>query len=300
MTTARLQKTMVVAVLLGCGLWVHELSDRPLWAVGVACLPLAIMALGAALQFALLAYINDGHQSDTTPRRSLWGVGFREWCISVQVFAWWQPFRSQSIPDNLPHTSVLRGVVLVHGYFCNRGFWSHWLRRLANENRAYVAVNLEPTFGSIDDYVQTIESAVARVTLVTGLPPVIVAHSMGGLAVRAWLVARLKDSHEAAAPVRRVVTLGTPHQGTWLARLGFSKNTQQMREHNDWLKALEHAESHRKTVEFVCYFSDCDNIVFPVLNATLAGAENRALHGLGHVAMVHDAAVMEGCWKLMV
>jgi triacylglycerol esterase/lipase EstA (alpha/beta hydrolase family) len=52
---------------------------------------------------------------------------------------------------------------------------------------------------------------VRRVTQATGLPPVIVAHSMGGLATRAWLRAFSAD-----ARVHRVITLGTPHGGTWL------------------------------------------------------------------------------------
>jgi len=73
-------------------------------------------------------------------------------------------------------------------------------------------------FASIDDYIPQIERAVHRIETATGLAPVIVAHSMGGLVARAWLRSRAahkrSDGTDEAA---RLITLGTPHRGTWLA-----------------------------------------------------------------------------------
>jgi hypothetical protein len=34
---------------------------------------------------------------------------------------------------------------------------------------------------------------------------------------------------------------------------------------------------------FTCYYSSCDNIVFPVSTATLPGADNRYVNGVAHV-----------------
>ena len=42
-------------------------------------------------------------------------------------------------------------IVFVHGYVCNRGFWTPWMARCHRERRPFVAVNLEPPFASIDD-----------------------------------------------------------------------------------------------------------------------------------------------------
>ena len=64
-----------------------------------------------------------------------------------------------------------------------------------------------------------IESAVRRVTSKTGRSPVVIAHSMGGLAVRSWLARQSAD-----ARVQRVFTMGSPHRGTWLARFSAMKN----------------------------------------------------------------------------
>eukprot|EP01035_Chromulina_nebulosa_P009829 gene9830-13259_t len=56
------------------------------------------------------------------------------------------------------------------------------------------------------------------------LAPVLLCHSMGGLAVRAWLRA-----HQADGRVHRVLTLGTPHGGTWLGRFSHAPPWRQMR-----------------------------------------------------------------------
>ncbi len=152
----------------------------------------------------------------------------------------------------------------------------------------HAAVNLEPLFGSIDSYSDQIESVVRRVTDATGRAPVVVAHSMGGLAVRAWLARR-----SAGTRVQRVFTLGTPHSGTWLARFSTMKNGKQMRVGSGWLEALTKLEGSNGGAGFVCYHSNCDNIVFPASCATLPGADNRRVDGLAHVCMAFHPRVME-------
>jgi triacylglycerol esterase/lipase EstA (alpha/beta hydrolase family) len=153
-----------------------------------------------------------------------------------------------------------------------------------------VAVNLEPVVGSIDDYAATIDDAVLRVTAVTGMAPVLVCHSMGGLAVRAWL-----RVHAADARVHRVLTLGTPHGGTWLGRFSRAVNGRQMSLAGDWVQGLLRAEPQGRAQRFSCWYSNCDNIVFPASTATLAGADNRFVHGLAHVQMALHPEVMAGC-----
>ena len=76
----------------------------------------------------------------------------------------------------------------------------------ARHDIPFVAVSLEPLLGSIDDYRPTIATAVRRVERATGLAPVVVAHSMGGLAVRAWLGRSTPN-----ARCHRLVTIASPH-----------------------------------------------------------------------------------------
>ncbi|MGA8515146.1 MAG: alpha/beta fold hydrolase [Burkholderiaceae bacterium] len=195
-------------------------------------------------------------------------------------------------------SSGQRGVVLAHGFFCNRAFWTHWMRRLQAQQRPFIAVDLEPAFGSIDAYVATINQAVRQIKEATGQSPVVVGHSMGGLAIRAWLASAL--AREAGnALVHRVITLGSPHHGTWLAQFAQTRNGVQMQHNSLWLRTLQSSEKALQFVNFVCFYSNCDNIVFPVSSARLEAADNRLVHGLGHIDMIHDPAVMDACWELM-
>lgn len=210
------------------------------------------------------------------------------------VFGWRQPFRANAVPDHLPPGEQRRGVVFVHGFCCNRGFWTPWLKALRHEGRAFVAVNLEPPFGSIDRYVDTLEAAVQRVSAATGRPPMLVCHSMGGLAARAWL-----REHGRPGAVHRIVTLGAPHGGTWLARFGRSANGREMRVGGEWLQRMAADTDRARQAHFTCWYSNCDNIVFPMSTATLPGADNRPAHGLAHVEMAFDARVMRETLALL-
>ena len=207
------------------------------------------------------------------------------------AFCWRQAFRSNQVPDAVDDAfgqRGRRGVVFVHGFICNRGMWTPWMARLQKQKRAFVAVNLEPVFGSIDDYPACIEDAVQKVTVATGVPPLLVCHSMGGLAARAWL--RSAEGNDAR--VHHVVTIGSPHQGTWIGLTKVPANMKQMKIGSDWLKQLVGSEPAERYKRFTCFYSNCDNIVFPTLTATLPGADNRHVAGDPHLVMLFNQSVM--------
>jgi triacylglycerol lipase len=182
----------------------------------------------------------------------------------------------------------------VHGFFCNRGLWNPWMRRLRRAGVPFLALNLEPLFGSIDSYRATIDEAVADLERSTSLAPVIVCHSMGGLAVRSWLAAESREGR-----VHRIVTIASPHAGTRMARRGFGANIQQMRPGSAWLATLAASTSTPMRERFVCFWSNCDNIVFPTQNATLAGALNHHLPATPHVQMAYHPDVFDEVLRLV-
>lgn len=250
-------------------------------ALGGAALIVFGYALVLGLEFVLL---HRAHGNDPAPRASA-GQLLRAWWGEVHsapvVFCWRQPFRSRIWPDHLPDDAHgRRGLLLIHGFVCNRGLWNPWLERLRADGVPYVAVDLEPVFGSIDDYIDIIEDGVRRLERACGRPPVVVAHSMGGLALRRWWAERADH-----ARLHHAVTLGTPHHGTWLARFAVSRNGLQMQRHSRWLQALAAREPAGRYARFTCFFGHCDNIVFPPSTATLPGADNRHLPGVAHVHM---------------
>jgi triacylglycerol esterase/lipase EstA (alpha/beta hydrolase family) len=166
------------------------------------------------------------------------------------------------------------------------------MQGLRERGLPFVAINLEPVFGSIDCYAEVIESAMCRLERATGVPPVIVGHSMGGLAIRAWLSAqRQGNAADAAGRMHSVVTIGSPHHGTRLARLALVTNARQMRPGCAWLRALAATEDASIRSRFTCFHSHSDNIVIPAWSGALPEADNRHLPGVAHVQMVDQDAV---------
>jgi triacylglycerol esterase/lipase EstA (alpha/beta hydrolase family) len=280
---ARLQQLTTLALLSGAVLWfviAWRDGERAQAGLGAAVI-LFGYALTLAAEFVLLARINRHDAAPPATRSQLLSAWLGEVIAAPRVFCWRQPFRSQRWPDHLPAAAAgRRGVVLVHGFVCNRGLWNRWMRRLHARGVPFVAVNLEPVFGSIDNYAAIIDQAVRAVERATGLPPVLVGHSMGGLAVRRWWSLAVDDGR-----VSHAITIGTPHHGTWLARWAFSRNGRQMQLASRWLQQLQSTDTPARAARFTCFYGHCDNIVFPASNATLAGADNRHLPAVAHVHM---------------
>ena len=287
---ARMQQLTTGLWLLGLMGWVAWWTGRGQLAVaGVGALVwLSGHAFWLGITFLMAWAVG---RDDPAPKATA-GQRLTAWWGEVrcapQVFFWRQPFRSNAFPDALPAEAQGRiGLLLVHGFVCNRGLWNPWLRQLTTRGVPVAAVSLEPVFGSIDDYVGQVEAAVQRLELATGEKPMLVGHSMGGLAIRAWMRA-----HDGAARVRGVVTVGTPHHGTWLGQWSFSANGQQMRLDSDWLAQLAAGETASSRSLFLCCYSHCDNIVFPASSACLPGAQVCHVPATAHIDLIHHPRVM--------
>jgi len=287
---SRLQQGITLGLLLAAGLWAawFSFTGSPHLAWFGALLIMFGYALFLALEFAFLRMVNRADPAPPASAKQLLRAWWGEVLTAPQVFCWRQPFRSRAIPDWLPERrgEASRGIVLVHGFVCNRAVWNPWMTRLRAQGIPYIAVNLEPVFGSIDEYVHIIERAVELMEGATGRAPVLVAHSMGGLAVRAWL-------HRFAADhrVHRVITIGSPHHGTWMGRFVHTRNTREMQLNSAWRQALAEREPSERHAGFTCFYSHCDNIAFPASTATLPGADNRHVPGVAHVHLLFQNEV---------
>ncbi len=269
-----------------CAAWFLK-AGSPGWAVVGSAAIVFGYALFLAVEFVLVWWV---HGDDPAPKASALQL-FKAWLGEVhtapRVFCWQQPFRSQREPDYVLAASGRRGVVLVHGFVCNRGLWNRWMPRMREQGVPFVAVNLEPVFGTISDYAPLIDQAVRRIEQATGLAPVVVGHSMGGLAIRAWF-----SSFGGDGRVHRVITIGSPHRGTWLGRFGMTRNAREMALGTAWQRALEACESVQHFERFTCFYSHCDNIVFPASTATLPNADNRHVPGIAHVHLLDHPEVL--------
>lgn len=205
---------------------------------------------------------------------------------TLWISSWAMPFksfhqRSVAHPSGLP-------VLLIHGYGCNSGYWHALSKVLTRSNITHHAIDLEPVLADIDTYVPAIHSAVECLCKDSGHSSiVIVTHSMGGLAARAYL----RD--HGSGRIAQLITLGTPHHGTGLANFGAGMNSRQMHwrgnaQHgapSSWLNALNECDDPATRARIVSIYSHHDNIISPQTSSHLEGARNIEYQGIGHVAL---------------
>ena len=217
-----------------------------------------------------------------------------EFSATVTSSSWTMPFFC--FHKRPAHPAVGLPVLLVHGYGCNSGYWHAMSRALTAAQVTHHAVDLEPVFSDIKNYVPRLHEAINILCEDSGHDRVImVAHSMGGLVARAYLHACGTDR------VAKVITLGTPHRGTGLANFGVGLNSQQMRwtgsategKSSSWLHTLQQAEGEEFYKLFVSIYSHHDNIVSPQTSSYLPGAVNIEVHGIGHVALALNATIQQ-------
>ncbi|MDO8340960.1 MAG: alpha/beta fold hydrolase, partial [Candidatus Woesebacteria bacterium] len=148
--------------------------------------------------------------------------------------------------------------------------------------------SMEPTWSEIDNYAEGIARRVDEVLAATGASQLIlIGHSMGGLACRAYL------RRHGKAKVACMITLGSLHHGTRLASLGIGPNARQMRIGNPWLVALGAPGAVPLPQGSVSIYSHHDNYVFPQeTSSRLEGATNIGISGVSHIGMAFSPYVL--------
>lgn len=287
----------MVVRLLAIIMLAQALAALLLWRLISGVLPAGVALLAALALVALVRMFivaNNFHLSwrarSATPQqhgldwRGSLRLFFGEYAASMRASSWTMLWHHPRIfiagqARGLP-------VLLVHGYGCNGGYWAALRRLLAQHRVSHDAVDLEPVTADIDHYADQIAAAVQRLLAATGQRQlVLVAHSMGGLASRAYL-----RVHGDAA-VAKLVTLGTPHHGTALASFGIGANARQMRRGSQWLAALDSSDAGRRA-KITSIWSHHDNIIAPQDSCRLEGARNIEIGGVGHVALASDTFVL--------
>lgn len=196
-------------------------------------------------------------------------------------------------------------VLLVHGFAdtAETPWWEVLEDRLVeagyDEDRVYAlslgAIPLT-TVDSPEDYAREVCERIREIERRHGSEVDVVGHSMGGLDAR-WCVEKLGG----ASSVDDLITLGTPHQGTWMAYLGyFTPAGRDMVPGSDFLTRLNDGDL-ASGVEYTAVWSDWDEAVAPDENARLPAEERRSVaearnvkvENVFHVQLVWDEDVFD-------
>jgi hypothetical protein len=187
-------------------------------------------------------------------------------------------------------------VILVHGLQGHRGNFlpMQTFFRLIGRRRTY-SVGLRPG-ASLPELAADLARFAAEVVERNGLPEGaridLVAHSMGGLVSRLALADPV-----FARRVRTLVTLGTPHAGTYAARFASTYYTLELRPDSATVAALQAQLPWRGPPELprlVALWSRGDIVLLPPEAARVDGAENVEVDGFTHFSyLLHPESWMK-------
>jgi triacylglycerol lipase len=279
MLARMLRFTIALQMLAGAalGFWL-TIHFAPRWTLlGMAVAALLMPPTGTVLAVLYSSAVSRADAPAALWWRALVGESF----AGIQVFLLRQPW-AFAVPGIQPALGkqARAPVLLVHGYVCNARLWDSLIPDLRAQGHTVLAIHLEPVFTSIDDYAEQIEQAAQALRHHTGQNQVaLLGHSMGGLAIRAWM-RRYGTAHAA-----RALTLGTPHAGTQINALVRTPNAVQMAWHSPWLQELAAAETEATRSLLRIGLSPQDNIVFPQRAQILPGVTPRVFEGLGHLQL---------------
>jgi pimeloyl-ACP methyl ester carboxylesterase len=283
---AALLAELVAWAALGAWLGAGPLALAALVAAGPALLRLAIVAVSFGLARHWGSPRAPGEEAGIGARVAMLA---REWRAMLANNFAWLPFENAVLrPDPAPGPQAALPVILVHGYFSNRGTLCRLAQALEGAGAGPVFVpSLPAVVAPIETFTAHLDRVVREVTDASGRGrAILVCHSMGGLIARTYLQAHGPER------IAGIVTLGSPHHGSALALLGAGENGRQMRPGSAFLRALERAEAAAgPAVPLLSVFSAHDNLVAPQESSRLAWARNVRIAGVGHLALLSDARV---------
>lgn len=142
------------------------------------------------------------------------------------------------------------------------------------------SVTFGDRYGSNLEHAAEIAVAAEELSAATAAPKIaVIAHSMGGLALRKYLT----DGGDAR--VHTAIFAGTPHRGTWLAWLAWGRGGAEMRPGSAFLQQLN-ATPVPPAVRTICLRSPIDTRIVPGDSAWLDGASCHTVRTPTHPRML--------------
>lgn len=198
----------------------------------------------------------------------------------------WRNQVDMAFPPRLPEMPT-RGtapiVALLPGYSCNAGCFGTLPQRLAGHGLECVAFEAGDPIGDLEANAAKAARWLNDVSRSAPDRPItVVGVSMGGI------VARLATLHPDAPVIAHLVTISSPHHGTWMSRFGVGHAARQSSLDSAVLQTLR-SQPHRCPATAI--WTPDDAIIVPPESGKLAGANSIAVAGYSHLAIVEAPAV---------
>jgi pimeloyl-ACP methyl ester carboxylesterase len=183
-------------------------------------------------------------------------------------------------------------ILLVHGFIDNHAIFTVMERALRRRGfQTLSAYDYGPLTHNIPRAAVRLGETIEKLAKKSGYERIhVIGHSLGGLIARYYVQRLGGDSY-----VRTLVTLGTPHHGTHLARIApLLPLARHLTPRSPVIQELAEPAPDCRT-RFIAFHSDIDPLIVPSSNARLEhpdlDARNIAVRGVGHLSMPHNGRI---------
>ncbi len=180
-------------------------------------------------------------------------------------------------------------VLFIHGFLHNPSAFA-WLKQkmVLQGWRHFRAANLATVQHTIPRLSEQVLRTIHQMQKQYGVEQVdVIAHSMGGILARYVLQVLEQDG-----VIRKLITLGTPHQGTELSRYTWLEQLKELSPGSKTLQMLAQAPPLRKT-QAVAVRGTLDVLLWPQERAHWDGVRNIELAGVGHAGLLFSQRVLQ-------
>jgi triacylglycerol lipase len=181
-----------------------------------------------------------------------------------------------------------RPVLLIHGFYDTVARFQHIKPYLERRGLRVYSFNLVPNNGDVavpelarqlDRYVRATFPAYAAIDLV--------GFSMGGLIARFYMQ-RLGGIQR----VRKLITIGTPHRGTWTAFLRGNPGVRNMRPGSAFLQDLNRDIAMFNAVSFTSIWTPLDLMIVPAHSSRAPVGRSIRVWTPAHPLLARDPRVL--------
>ncbi|MEI8328824.1 MAG: alpha/beta hydrolase [Chlamydiia bacterium] len=187
-------------------------------------------------------------------------------------------------------------ILMLNGYASFGSTWAYQKKNLIKANLGPIYTMNVRSFTSIQSNAEDVQKQVAQIEQETGCTKlIIIGHSKGGL-VGAYYATALSQNNKSM--ITKVITIGSPLKGTYLAHFGPGTDAIEMKPGSVFLTDLESRIKQAIRTQFYHIGSEMD-IVVPPSSALRGDHPDRELHvnHVGHTGLLFDPMIAKQVTK---
>lgn len=189
-------------------------------------------------------------------------------------------------------------ILLIHGYGHDSGAWVYLMPLFKQWGIGPLyTIDLGSVNRSIIDYAKQIQEMAKAITYETNKSDLfLIGYSMGGLAASYYAFHLAQEN-----TLKGIITLGTPLNGTKMAKLGHGACCREMAYQSPFVEELKIKIANNHKIPFWHIGSHSDTIVFPATSAWVQGknSQNIFFEEKGHLSLLYSKRIADCFYRIL-